>query len=201
MNQEFYQYIQKMHLFIQAQERKIRQLEKTIESIQNQLTELKERPGIRVDKIEYKFDQLKVETLEGTLNIGLNPSDLQGIEDFSVDNQQLSTSLSPKDRMQTVMELENNLYHYLETEIEPLIKQTQEKLNVKIDESYTDFIKEDIKKQIPTRIEFYLRQNPQIERSTEDWKEKIITQMKKEIENGVFVFIRNLPDNVKGMMK
>lgn len=181
MNQEFYQYIQKMHLFIQAQERKIRQLEKTIESIQNQLTELKERPGIRVDKIEYKFDQLKVETLEGTLNIGLNPSDLQGIEDFSVDNQQLSTSLSPKDRMQTVMELENNLYHYLETEIEPLIKQTQEKLNVKIDESYTDFIKEDIKKQIPTRIEFYLRQNPQIERSTEDWKEKIITQMKKKL--------------------
>ena len=34
--------------------------------------------------MEYKFDQLKVETLEGTLNIGLNPSDLQGIEDFSV---------------------------------------------------------------------------------------------------------------------
>ena len=36
--------------------------------------------------MEYKFDQLKVETLEGTLNIGLNPSDLQGIEDFSVPN-------------------------------------------------------------------------------------------------------------------
>ena len=36
--------------------------------------------------MEYKFDQLKVETLEGTLNIGLNPSDLQAIEDFSVPN-------------------------------------------------------------------------------------------------------------------
>ena len=36
------------------------------------------------NELEYKFDQLKVETLEGTLNIGLNPSDLQGIEDFSI---------------------------------------------------------------------------------------------------------------------
>ncbi|MDE3838165.1 spore gernimation protein [Bacillus methanolicus] len=201
MNQEFYQYIQKMHLYIQAQDRKIRQLEKTIEAIHHELTELKERPGIRVDKIEYKFDQLKVESLEGTLNIGLNPSDLQRIEDFSVDNQQVNTSFSPQDHMHTVMELENNLYHYLETEIEPLIKQTQEKLNVNIDGSYIDFIKEDIKKQIPNRIEFYLRQISPEERSKEDWKEKIITQMKKEIENGVFVFLRNLPDNLKGMKK
>ncbi|EIJ81910.1 spore germination protein GerPC [Bacillus methanolicus PB1] len=201
MNQEFYQYIQKMHLFIQAQDRKIRQLEKTIEAINHELAELKERPGIRVDKIEYKFDQLKVESLEGTLNIGLNPSDLQGIEDFSVDNQQVCTSFSPEDHMQTVMELESNLFHYLETEIELLIKQTQEKLNVNIDGSYIDFIKEDIKKQIPNRIEFYLRQISPEEKSKENWKEKIIAQMKKEIENGVFVFLRNLPDNLKGMKK
>jgi spore germination protein PC len=201
LNQEFYQYIQKMHLFIQAQERKIRQLEKTMETIQSELKELKEKPGIRVDKIEYKFDQLKVETLEGTLNIGLNPSDLQGIEDFSVDQNQVKTPFTPKDHIETMMELENHLYHYVETEIEPLIKQTQEKLNVNIDGSYTDFMKEDIKKQIPNRIEFYLRQISPEERSKENWKENMIVQIKKEIENGVFVFIKNLPNSVKGMKK
>lgn len=201
MNQQFYQYIQKMHLFIQMQDKKIRRLEKTVESILHELTELKERPGIRVDKIEYKFDQLKVETLEGTLNIGLNPSDLQGIEDFSVDQNEVKTPFSPKDHIETMMEFENDLYHYVETEIEPLIKQTQEKLNVNLDDSYTDFMKEDIKKQIPNRIEFYLRQISQEERSKEDWKENMIVQIKKEIENGVSVFIKNLPDSMKGMKK
>lgn len=31
---------------------------------------------IHIEKIEYKFDQLKVETLEGTLSIGMSPSEL-----------------------------------------------------------------------------------------------------------------------------
>jgi len=39
------------------------------ESLQTQLLNL-------LEKIEYKFDQLKVETLEGTLSIGLSPTEL-----------------------------------------------------------------------------------------------------------------------------
>ncbi len=39
-----------------------------------------------MEKIEYKFDQLKVESLDGTLNIGLNPSNLkETIEDLAVE--------------------------------------------------------------------------------------------------------------------
>ena len=37
------------------------------------MNSLKEAPSTKIDRIEYKFDQLKIETLEGTLNIGLNP--------------------------------------------------------------------------------------------------------------------------------
>ena len=46
--------------------------------MEQKITELQSRPSVHVEKLEYKFDQLKVEKLEGTLNIGLNPTDLQG---------------------------------------------------------------------------------------------------------------------------
>ena len=62
-------------------------MQKKIQSLEKQVSEFQNRPPVHIDRMEYKFDQLKVETLEGTLNIGLNPSDLQGIEDFSVPNK------------------------------------------------------------------------------------------------------------------
>lgn len=44
--------------------------------------------------MEYKFDQLKVENLNGTLNIGLNPFSAKGqqIEDFQVDTETLKVN-------------------------------------------------------------------------------------------------------------
>ena len=44
--------------------------------------------------MEYKFDQLKVENLNGTLNIGLNPFSTkeQQIEDFQVDTETLKVN-------------------------------------------------------------------------------------------------------------
>ncbi len=88
-----------------------------------ELQQLKEKPAVHVDRIEYKFDQLKVETLEGTLNIGLNPSDLSGIEDFAVQNQTVSTPFSPKAQMQRSMKVEEAIYQYLETDLPQIIEE------------------------------------------------------------------------------
>ncbi len=91
MYQDYSQFLQWVQMTLQAQENRIAALEHTIQKLQEEMKQLKEKPSIQVDKIEYKFDQLKVETLEGTLNIGLNPSDLANIEDFAVQNQSLKT--------------------------------------------------------------------------------------------------------------
>ena len=84
MNQNIYQALQSMQAYLYKQDKKIYKLQQQIKTLEKTVTELQNRPPVHVDRMEYKFDQLKVETLEGTLNIGLNPSDLQGIEDFSV---------------------------------------------------------------------------------------------------------------------
>ena len=86
MNQDIYQILQSMQTYIYNQDKLIRGMQKKIQIFREAISEFQKRPPVHIDRMEYKFDQLKVETLEGTLNIGLNPSDLQGIEDFSVPN-------------------------------------------------------------------------------------------------------------------
>ena len=62
-----------MQAYIYQQDKVLRDLQKKIQTIEETVSDLKKRPSVKVERMEYKFDQLKVETLEGTLNIGLNP--------------------------------------------------------------------------------------------------------------------------------
>lgn len=200
MTQDLYTYIQQMHALVHSQEKRIRDLEKSLKNLQQELNNLKSRPPVHVDTIQYKFDQLKVETLEGTLNIGLNPSDLEGIEDFEVQNKNISTPSSPKEQMERTMEIEDRIFQYLETDLKALISNYEEQLDRKIEESYIDFIREDIKKQLPSRIEHYLKQIPNNERSAESKmkvNDQIEKQIKQDIEKAVLAFLQNLPNNGK----
>jgi spore germination protein PC len=200
MYQDYSQLLQWVQMTLQIQENRIAALEQTIQKQQEQLKQLRDKPTIQVEKIEYKFDQLKVETLDGTLNIGLNPSDLANIEDFAVQNQSLNTPIQPKAQMQRSMKIEESIYQYLETELPIVFKDTQTQLNVQLDDSYLDFIKQDIMKQLPARIDYHVQNtavnNREGGQSTE---ESIIELLKQEIRKGILIFINHLPDNVKGM--
>jgi len=202
MYPDYNQYLQWLHSCLQAQDQRIMALERMIQQLSTELKQLKEKPAIHVDRIDYKFDQLKVETLEGTLNIGLNPSDLQGIEDFAVNNQDVIPPLSPKDQMMRSMEIEEAILNYLETDLPDIVANVQKNLNIQPNESYLSFIKEDIKKQLPSRIDSHLKASSPNDHSEESIKatnEKIIQLIKQEIQNGVSVFFDHLPKNMKGM--
>jgi spore germination protein PC len=202
MYQDLNQYLQSMQMYIQAQEQRIAVLEQTVNRLQKELKQIQEKPVVHVDRIEYKFDQLKVETLEGTLNIGLNPNDLSGIEDFSVQNQSLSTPSSSKEQMQRSMEVEKAIYEYLETNLPQIIADAQNQLSIQPNDSYLSFIKEDIIRQLPNRIDFHLKANAAKVRSEEknhSIDEMVINSIKQEIQNGVWTFLNNLPENMKGM--
>jgi spore germination protein PC len=200
MYQDYSQLLQWVQTTLQIQENRIAALEQTIHKLQEQLKQLKDKPNIQVEKIEYKFDQLKVETLDGTLNIGLNPSDLANIEDFAVQNQSLKTPIHPKEQMQRSMKIEESIYHYLETELPALFKEIQNQLNVQLDDSYLDFIKQDIMKQLPSRIDYHVQNTPANKREGgQSTEESIIELLKQEIRKGILIFINHLPENVKGM--
>jgi spore germination protein PC len=200
MYQDYAQLLQWVQLTLQAQENRMAALEQTVQRMQEEIRQLKDKPSIKVDRIEYKFDQLKVEKLDGTLNIGLNPSDLANIEDFAVQNQSLNTPIHPKAQMQRSMKIEESIYQYLETDLPALFKDIQDQLKVSLDDSYLDFIKQDILKQLPARIDFHLQNTASVERENEQrTEETIIELLKQEIRKGILIFINHLPENVKGM--
>lgn len=200
MDAEFYQYIKRLHLFVEHQSKKIGKLEKMILDMQQEIASLKERPPVQIGNIEYKFDQLKVETLEGTLNIGLNPSDLNEIDDFSVDQKAVNVPIPPKQLFKRTIELETTLYQYLETDLEQIYRDAQTNLEITVDDSYFTFIKDDIKKQLSGRVAYHLKELSSTSRGEElspEINAKVIELLKQEIQNGVFLFLKNLPDNVK----
>ncbi|MBP2241120.1 spore germination protein PC [Cytobacillus eiseniae] len=199
MNQDFYSYLQKLHSFVESQEKRISSLEKKIQQLHEETIALKKRPPINIERIDYKFDQLKVETLEGTLNIGLNPADLENIEDFTVDNKEINAPIPPKLHMKKAMEIENVMYHYLDHDLPDVLSEVQRNLNVAEDASYLSFIKEDIKKQLPTKIDSYLKQHLATDEQNRHSNEDIINLLKTDILNGIQIFISHLPENVKGM--
>lgn len=202
MYQDYSQYIQWLQQCVQAQERRIAQLEQLVKQMAADLKQLKDKPPIHVGTIEYKFDQLKVETVEGTLNIGLNPSDLQGIEDLAINQAGMNMPVDPKAQMQRSMEIEDSIYNYLETDLPNIITETQMKLNIQPNDAYLSFIKEDIKKQLPSRIDFHLKAAAAQNRTEENDNvihENILNAIKQEIQNGVLTFFQHLPENMKGM--
>ncbi|WP_071393861.1 spore germination protein GerPC [Bacillus tuaregi] len=200
MNKDIYQVIQSMQTFVMKQNETLRSLQKQINSLEKKVKKLEARPPVHVEKMEYKFDQLKVETLEGTLNIGLNPADLQGIDDLSIAEK--PTTVTPQERMHLVTDIETSLREYLETNLQSIIEDAAQQLHQHVNESYHDFIFQDIKKQLPNRIEFYLNQPPaRKDEAAEQRRERILESLKKEIHQGVVTFLQHLPENMKGTKK
>ena len=71
-NDNFYAILQRMQQSIEQQNHRIKMLEDMIDDLTDNYNELSKTPKTNIEKIEYKFDQLKIERLDGTLNIGLN---------------------------------------------------------------------------------------------------------------------------------
>ncbi|MCY9665325.1 spore germination protein GerPC [Paenibacillus alginolyticus] len=78
------QWAQQVSAYIERQKQRIDTLEQTVTKLQTDLNALKNQKGVHIDRIEYKFDQLKVEKLDGTLTIGISPSLLDKIDDLTV---------------------------------------------------------------------------------------------------------------------
>jgi spore germination protein PC len=78
------QWAQQLSAYIELQKQRIDKLEETVTKLQADLDAVKVQKRVHIDKIEYNFDQLKVEKLDGTLTIGISPSSLDNVDDFTV---------------------------------------------------------------------------------------------------------------------
>lgn len=159
-NHDTYEYLQEIHRYIEYLNHKTSKLEEQILSLKKEIEEIKNTPKTTIEKIEYKFDQLKVETLEGTLNIGISPNGNDVIEDYTVNNKANENSLinneSSHENMLDQIQMEIN--QFFENQYFPEIEQIEKKYDTQLGEENHRLIIEDIRKQLDDRIQFYMNQ-------------------------------------------
>jgi spore germination protein PC len=202
---EIFTYLKDLHKFVEMQNRRIQSMEMKIQELQKSLQELQQRPSTNIERIEYKFDQLKVETLEGTLNIGLTPNG-ETIEDFSVAQGKMNVpdirNGQQNEHLQSFHEnIQRDVIKYLDHDCHEFIKDLQLKANHQLDDSYREFIIDDIRNQIPERIHYYLKQQQAHLHSPEKANEvqrHTVDTVIKDIQNSIVTFLNNIPNEMKG---
>lgn len=92
------QWAQQVCAYVEMQKQRIDQLEQTVKKLQSDIDSLKDQKRFHIDKIEYNFDQLKVEKLDGTLTIGISPSSLDNVDDFTVNGASIGKDAAGQDQ-------------------------------------------------------------------------------------------------------
>ncbi|MBO9128699.1 spore germination protein GerPC [Bacillus sp. 165] len=200
MNQDLFPYLQQLQAVLQEQQQKIADLEATILQLSEEVEAMRKNPPTSIGKVEYKFDQLKVENLNGTLNIGLNPFTPNPIEDLVIEEEKLKVEpeaqLSPDFYQDIIQEMDR----YLNEEAYGRIIQLENEQRTPLDEMYRQMMIDDIKKQMEHRIPYYMSQvepYPEITSNPKYMKEIIIQTMKQDIDKAFLAFIQHLPHNVR----
>jgi spore germination protein PC len=188
-------YLQQLHQYIQHQDKKIQQLHETIRKLKDDVEEIKKQPYTNIEKIEYKFDQLKVEHLDGTLNIGLNPTDPGQIDNFDVHQNGMNVNgVHQKLQEQLFQQCSEEANQFLNKDCVGLIEEAEQQYDLRLDEPHRKHIIEDIRKQIDSRIQYYINGQPLTEQdSLLDKKQEILTQVKQDVLNSINHFLNHLP--------
>jgi spore germination protein PC len=170
----------------QKQNQKIYELQKQINELKEQLNSIQ---TTNIEKIEYHFDQLKIETLEGTLNIGLSPQGITAEDEMAIPNLTNSPDPSKNALHQT---LQQELHPFIYNELPLKIKEFASKYEKSFPPGYENMMLQDIYRQLPGRIQHYItlhseNNNGLLNDSTrntiiQDIKKEIIHSLKKYIE-------------------
>ncbi|MCM3735158.1 spore germination protein GerPC [Bacillus cytotoxicus] len=202
MNQDLYTYLQQLQQVIQQQQERINTLETNLTQLTEEIAELKQRPSSSIGKVEYKFDQLKVENLSGTLNIGLNPFTSKGdiIEDFNVDTETLKVNPETQVNPDFYQDIIQAMHRYLDEEAYSRILHFEQEERTALDDMYRQMMIDDIKQQMEHRLPYYLSQvqpHPEITSNPQYMKDVIIQAMKQDIDKAFRSFIQHIPRNFR----
>lgn len=166
-------YFHQLNEYLRWQTERIRYLEGRIELIVQELESLKKQRGVTIERIEYNFDQLKVETLEGTLNVGLSPAGLgaQSLDDATVGGRVIRTNTA---RSESFGRIQKHVYDYLQQSCPEELADLEATYGVELGPDFSDFVIGDLKGQAAQRIEYYLD-------SMADPKQAVLTQEQEQI--------------------
>jgi spore germination protein PC len=165
MNADMHKYFEQLHSYLKWQTEQIIRLGRQYHELVKEIELLKAQRSIHIDKIEYKFDQLKVEKLDGTLNIGVSPAGGKAIEDLEIQGEQVPLQQDDEKpagagqdaEPECFLQMRGRVHNYLEMECPDYVTAVQSKYGLALPPEYGEFVVEDIRIQIEPRIWHYLK--------------------------------------------
>lgn len=170
------------------QQQQILHLEAEVNRLKLELQDKTSSPIFHVDKIEYHFDQLKVDTLEGSLQIGMSTTSVNQLpvhlEDLAYKQHPPMMKPTNEPKLQKAEPLKTTpIYEYLK---DYLIKNGRSMIESQTESEPFDFSEDhistminDIVKQLPSRINHYAKQLQKDNRELSS--EQIIFQTKQDV--------------------
>lgn len=202
MAQDWFTYLQQLYSTIQSQQQQLQQLQEAVQRLTAELEDFKRNPPQSIGKVEYKFDQLKVENLNGTLNIGLNPFNSSGeaIEDFDVATETLKVNPEIQINPDFYQDILQQVTRYLNEDAYSRIIEIETEQRIALDDTYRQMMIDDIQKQMEHRLPYYLsqvEQYPEITSNPQYMKEMIVQNMKQDIDKAFLAFIQHVPQHIR----
>lgn len=201
---------------LKMQLERIERLECTVDDLCKQLKQIESKPSYNIENIQYHFDQLKVEKLEGTLNIGMSLPDGDtfgseeanggtgnsgNIDQFSVGQSSGNVFPSASPAITSPPEQYNDIYRrltqYLDTEAHQSLLNYEKELAMPLDPYHRKIILEDIRKQMPTRIQFYWQMQTKDGTDTASLypdliADRVFDKTKRDAESAINAYMRGL---------
>jgi spore germination protein PC len=201
-------YVRQMQAQLKVQMDKIERIEQAMELLKAELKMCKDQKRIHIDKIEYKFDQLKVEKLDGTMNIGLTPGALENLA-VNGNSGSMNSGIDPiitngmggqedqiiQPPMRLRKEIGEELNAYMNEQVPKQLEQLQKNSGELLDDWHQKMITEDLNKQIEGRMDYYLQQMSQgvtIDQLS-SIKDSVLFRTKNDIRSALQLYFEKMP--------
>ncbi|WP_214629940.1 spore germination protein GerPC [Paenibacillus agaridevorans] len=196
---------------LHQQQLQIERLEAQLSQLQNKISMLEAKPSYNVESIQYRFDQLKVERLEGTLNIGMtlpggeaadSTTGTGEVEQFTVGDQPnyypVQQPMGTQQAEGPFRALAGRLDGYMASEGERRLLSQEMELGMQLDPHHRRIVLEDVRKQLPARIKHYINQLSKEEQENLSnpgaMTERIFERTKRDAEAAIGAYMRQLKD-------
>ncbi|TFE29863.1 spore germination protein GerPC [Cohnella luojiensis] len=195
--QNWQEWIQRLY----QSEQKLQQMSEQLANVQKQLDDIKNKPPLH---IEYHFDQLKVNRLEGTLNVGLSPQGIPGIESFEApDPACWKVNSDPPDETDSLIRsLQNEMSDYMNEDSATLLIQMERQFKVALEDDHRARVIEDVRKQLNERVHYYAKSAPYPAKGSEEerrqWYESIKEKTQKDIQGAFSAYLSKQRQVQKG---
>ncbi|MFM9281236.1 spore germination protein GerPC [Paenibacillus jiagnxiensis] len=172
-------WLEQINHALRWQHDKIFHLENEISALKKQLQELQSMPRQHIEKIDYNFEQLKVENLNGTLIIGISPNDQGTVEDLwtaGKHTEDVNLGQSPGNLSDSTFKtIKIEVQRYIKEDISSLLAEKANHRNVNLSADQLQSILDDMARQVEERLTFYMSQgqagadvHEQVERRLKD---------------------------------